>query len=149
MILHWLGTMFDPALSGYWGSDDVDAATETFLELIAAHAGKVDGVKVSLLDADHEIALRRAPARPGPALHRRRLQLPGADRGDGTHHSDALLGIFAAIDPAASTRAAGLDAGDAITGARRSWTPPRSSAGTSFPGARPTTTRPASPSWPG
>ena len=51
--------MFDPALAGYWGSDDLDAATETFLDVIAAHPDKVDGVKISLLDADREVALRR------------------------------------------------------------------------------------------
>ncbi|MGX1160666.1 hypothetical protein RKD54_001575 [Pseudarthrobacter sp. SLBN-100] len=60
VILHWLGTMFDPALAGYWGSDDVAAATETFLGLIKDNAAKVDGVKVSLLDASHEVALRAA-----------------------------------------------------------------------------------------
>ena len=55
MVLHWLGPMFDPALDGYWGSGDLDAATDTFLELIAAHPDKVDGIKVSLLDAQREI----------------------------------------------------------------------------------------------
>src|SRR5690606_23799993 len=62
VILHWLGTMFDPALAGYWGSEDVETATRTFLDLIRAHQGRVDGVKVSLLDAQHEIGLRRALA---------------------------------------------------------------------------------------
>ncbi|CAM5740478.1 Dihydrodipicolinate synthase family protein OS=Streptomyces alboniger OX=132473 GN=CP975_12355 PE=4 SV=1 [Streptomyces alboniger] len=59
VILHWLGPMFDPALEGYWGSSDLDAATDTFLEVIAAHPDKVDGIKVSLLDAQREIDLRR------------------------------------------------------------------------------------------
>src|SRR6185437_10616356 len=58
VVLHWLGTMFDPALAGYWGSDEVSAATVTFEQLIDTHAAKVDGVKVSLLDAGHEVALR-------------------------------------------------------------------------------------------
>lgn len=59
VILHWLGPMFDPALEGYWGSSDLDAATEVFLEVIAAHPDKVDGVKISLLDAQREVDLRR------------------------------------------------------------------------------------------
>jgi len=119
VILHWLGTMFDPALAGYWGSDNVDTATASFVELIKAHPGKVDGVKVSLLDAAHEVALRSSLA-----------ELPGRVRmytgddfnypelidGDGEHHSDALLGIFAAIYPAASTALQAYDAGDAERG---------------------------------
>ncbi len=60
MILHWLGDMFDPALRGYWGSPDIFRATATFEGLVREHADKVDGVKVSLLDAAHEVALRRA-----------------------------------------------------------------------------------------
>ncbi len=68
MILHWLGEMFDPALRGYWGATETAVATTTFLQLIAAHPGKVDGVKVSLLDAGHEVALRRALP-PGVRLY--------------------------------------------------------------------------------
>lgn len=59
VILHWLGPMFDPALAGYWGSAEFDAATETFLAIITDHPAAVDGVKVSLLDAAREVALRR------------------------------------------------------------------------------------------
>src|SRR6185312_8200167 len=59
VVLHWLGDMFDPALSGYWGAKDVDAAMDTALGIIAANAGKVDGIKISLLDKDKEIAMRR------------------------------------------------------------------------------------------
>ena len=58
VILHWLGEVFDPQLRGYWGSADVDPATNTFLELVREHAAKVDGVKVSLLSAEHETGLR-------------------------------------------------------------------------------------------
>jgi hypothetical protein len=115
VILHWLGTMFDPALAGYWGSDAVETATETFLSLIRAHPGKVDGVKVSLLDAAHEVALRANLA----ALPGRVRMYTGDDfnypeliDGDDEHHSDALLGIFAAIYPAASTALQAYDAGD-------------------------------------
>ncbi len=118
-ILHWLGTMFDPALAGYWGSDDIPTATETFFEVVSEHADHVDGVKVSLLDAGHEIALRaRLAALPG----RVRLytgddfNYPELIDGDAEHHSDALLGIFAAIYPAASTALQAYDTGDAARG---------------------------------
>ncbi|MEU8299954.1 dihydrodipicolinate synthase family protein [Micromonospora sp. NPDC048909] len=112
VILHWLGPMFDPALHGYWGSVEVPAATAAFLDLIGRHAGKVDGVKVSLLDADHERMLRSAlPA--GVRLYTGDdFNYPELIRGDGTHHSDALLGVFAAIAPAASAALQALDRGD-------------------------------------
>jgi len=115
VVLHWLGDMFDPALAGYWGSGDVNAAMDTALGVINAHAGKVDGIKISLLDKDKEIEMRRRlPA--GVRMY------TGDDfnyaeliAGDGTHHSDALLGIFDAIAPAASAALAALAAGDAAT----------------------------------
>jgi len=115
VILHWLGDMFDPALRGYWGDADIDAATATFRQLIGEHADKVDGVKVSLLDAGHEIALRRAlPA--GVRLYTGDdFNYPELILGDEQGHSDALLGIFAAIYPAASTALQHLDAGDPTT----------------------------------
>jgi hypothetical protein len=113
VVLHWLGPMFDPALTGYWGSPDVEAATEAFLGLVSDHAAKVDGVKVSLLDAEHEKRLRAAlPA--GVRLYTGDdFNYPSLIRGDGAHHSDALLGIFAAIAPAASAALQALDSGDA------------------------------------
>lgn len=115
VILHWLGDMFDPALRGYWGDADIDAATTTFRQLIGEHADKVDGVKVSLLDAAHEIALRRAlPA--GVRLYTGDdFNYPELILGDEQGYSDALLGIFAAIYPAASTALQYLDAGDPAT----------------------------------
>lgn len=114
VILHWLGTMFDPALAGYWGSDDVAQATETFLSLIRDNADKVDGVKVSLLDASHEVALR-AVLPEGVRLYTGDdFNYPELIDGDGTHHSDALLGIFAAIYPAASVALQHYDAGNAV-----------------------------------
>jgi hypothetical protein len=113
VILHWLGTMFDPALAGYWGSDIVAEATETFLTLIRQHADKVDGVKVSLLDASHEVALR-AVLPEGVRLYTGDdFNYPELIDGDGSAHSDALLGIFAAIYPAASVALQHYDAGDA------------------------------------
>ncbi|HEY8754596.1 MAG TPA: dihydrodipicolinate synthase family protein [Arthrobacter sp.] len=112
VILHWLGTMFDPALAGYWGSDDVGEATETFLSLIRQHADKVDGVKVSLLDAAHEVALRDVLPEGVRLYTGDDFNYPELIDGDGNHHSDALLGIFAAIYPAASVAVQHYDAGD-------------------------------------
>ena len=112
VILHWLGEAFDPQLRGYWGSNDVAVATKTFLDLVHAHAGKVDGVKVSLLSAEHEIGLRaQLPA--GVRLYTGDdFHYPELIRGDGSHHSDALLGALAAVAPAASAALAALDDGD-------------------------------------
>ena len=112
VILHWLGEMFDPQLSGYWGSPDIPTATRTFLDLINEHSAKVDGVKVSLLSADHEQELRAAlPA--GVRLYTGDdFNYPELIEGDGDHHSDALLGAFAAIAPAASAALNALDEGD-------------------------------------
>ena len=113
VILHWLGEMFDPALAGYWGSGDLGTATSTVLELLGSHADKVAGIKVSLLDAGHEVALRRTLP-PGVRLYTGDdFNYPELIVGDGTHHSDALLGIFAAVYPAASAAVQALDAGDA------------------------------------
>ncbi|RGD56414.1 dihydrodipicolinate synthase family protein [Kitasatospora xanthocidica] len=109
VLLHWLGEMFDPALAGYWGSTDPDPAAATVLELIGAHADRIEGIKVSLLDSDREIALRRAlPAGvrmyTGDDFH-----YPELIRGDEHGHSHALLGVF---DPIAATAAAALRALD-------------------------------------
>jgi hypothetical protein len=112
VIIHWLGDMFDPALAGYWGSADPLVAMEVALDVINRHAAKVDGVKISLLDKDKEIVMRRRLA-PGVRMY------TGDDfnyaeliAGDDLGHSDALLGIFDAIAPAASAALAALAAGD-------------------------------------
>lgn len=118
VILHWLGEMFDPALRGYWGSVDIYSATATFEGLVRRHADKIDGVKVSLLDAAHEVALRRALPEGVRLYTGDDFNYPELIIGDGQHHSDALLGVFAAIYPAASTALQRLDAGDG-TAARR------------------------------
>jgi hypothetical protein len=112
VILHWLGPMFDPALQGYWGADDSAEASETFLAVIADHAAVIDGVKVSLLDADHERVLRaRLP--PGVRCYTGDdFNYPDLIAGDGQFHSDALLGAFAVIAPAASAALQQLDAAD-------------------------------------
>jgi hypothetical protein len=118
VILHWLGDMFDPALAGYWGSADPDAAMDTALGVIAAHPGKVDGIKISLLDKSREVAMRRRlPAGvrmyTGDDFNYAEL-IAGDGIGDAPtqRHSDALLGIFDAIAPAASAALAALAAGD-------------------------------------
>ncbi|MER5641111.1 dihydrodipicolinate synthase family protein [Kitasatospora sp. NPDC002227] len=112
VILHWLGEMFDPALAGYWGSADLDRATETVLTLVKEHAGRIDGIKVSLLDADREIALRRAlPA--GVKLYTGDdFNYPQLIRGDELGHSHALLGVFDPIAAQAAAALHALDAGD-------------------------------------
>nr|WP_060985163.1 dihydrodipicolinate synthase family protein [uncultured Acidovorax sp.] len=113
VVLHWLGPMFDPALDGYWGTDDVDTAMETALAVIATNPSKVDGIKISLLDKDKEIAMRRRlPANvrmyTGDDFNYAELIAGDGWGCEPTHaHSDALLGIFDAIAPAAS---AGLGA---------------------------------------
>lgn len=118
VILHWLGEMFDPALAGYWGTRDTDAATDTALGIIAAHAGKVDGIKISLLDKDKEIAMRRRlPAGvrmyTGDDFNYAEL-IAGDGFGSEPVHgkSDALLGIFDAIAPAASAALGALAHGN-------------------------------------
>jgi Protein of unknown function (DUF993) len=115
VILHWLGEMFDPQLGGYWGSIDIPTATRTFLDLIGEHAEMVDGVKVSLLSAEHEQELR-AVLPSGVRLYTGDdFNYPELIEGDGEHHSDALLGAFAAIAPAAAAALRALDDDDLAT----------------------------------
>ncbi|HEY7430614.1 MAG TPA: DUF993 family protein [Streptosporangiaceae bacterium] len=112
VILHWLGGMFDPALAGYWGSADLGEATATLLALVGAHASRVDGVKVSLLDAGRERAIRRALP-PGVRVYTGDdFHYPELIRGDATGHSDALLGILDPIAAPAAAALAALAAGD-------------------------------------
>jgi hypothetical protein len=115
VILHWLGPMFDPALTGYWGHTDTAKASDFVLSLIEENPAKVDGIKISLLDQHHEEAFRaRLPAN---------VRLYTGDdfnyapliKGDGTRHSHALLGIFAAIAPAAAQALEALALGDQDT----------------------------------
>jgi len=114
VILHWLGDMFDPALAGYWGcKDDVDAAMDVCLRVIRAHADKVDGIKISLLDKDREIRMRRLLPEGVRMYTGDDFHYPELIRGDERGHSDALLGIFDAIAPAAAAALHALDAGDA------------------------------------
>jgi hypothetical protein len=112
VILHWLGPMFDPALKGYWGATALSDAAENCLNIVRTHKEKIDGIKMSLLDADLEISMRRQVPRnvrmyTGDDFNYEHLIL-----GDEHGHSDALLGIFDAIAPAASLALSALDAGD-------------------------------------
>lgn len=112
VIIHWLGDMFDPTLAGYWGAADLDVATETCLRVLVDSASKIDGIKVSLLDKDREIALRgRLPE--GVRMYTGDdFNYPELIRGDAHGWSDALLGIFDAIAPAAAAALGALDRGD-------------------------------------
>ncbi|EFK99912.1 MULTISPECIES: dihydrodipicolinate synthase family protein [Streptomyces] len=112
VILHWLGPVFDPALTGYWGSADLDAATKTFLQVIAAHPDKVDGIKISLLDADREIAVRRRLPAGVRCYTGDDFNYPELIAGDEQGFSHALLGIFDPLAPLASRAVRALDTGD-------------------------------------
>ncbi|MFJ8670237.1 dihydrodipicolinate synthase family protein [Streptomyces sp. NPDC093600] len=112
VILHWLGPMFDPALDGYWGSADLDTATDTFLEVIAAHPDKVDGIKVSLLDAQREIDLRRRLPQGVRCYTGDDFHYPELIAGDDQGFSHALLGIFDPLGPLAARAVRVLDTGD-------------------------------------
>jgi hypothetical protein len=112
VIIHWLGEMFDPALAGYWGHQDHRKAMDVCLEVIGRSASKVDGIKVSLLDKDKEIAMRRRLPKSVRMYTGDDFNFAELIEGDGQGHSDALLGIFDAIAPAASAGLSALAAGD-------------------------------------
>ncbi|MGA5079730.1 dihydrodipicolinate synthase family protein [Streptomyces griseoincarnatus] len=112
VILHWLGPMFDPALEGYWGSSGLDAATDTFLDVIAAHPDKVDGIKVSLLDARREVDLRRRLPKGVRCYTGDDFHYPELIAGDEQGFSHALLGIFDPLGPLAAEAVRVLDTGD-------------------------------------
>ena len=112
VLLHWLGAAFDPALRGYWGSADFGRAADTVIELIERADGKVSGIKLSVLNAGHERALRRRlPAGvrlyTGDDFHYAELI-----KGDADGHSHALLGAFAAVTAPAAAALHALDQGD-------------------------------------
>jgi Protein of unknown function (DUF993) len=112
VLLHWLGEAFDPALAGYWGSADLGAAASTLVALVCEHAAVIEGVKISLLDADLEVRLREQLPTRVRVYTGDDLNYPELIRGDGKRHSHALLGVFAAIAPAAATALERLDEGD-------------------------------------
>jgi Protein of unknown function (DUF993) len=115
VIVHWLGEMFDPALAGYWGTSNRAEAMDTCVEVLRRNAAKVEGIKVSLLSAELEVALRdRLPE--GVRMYTGDdFNFPELIGGDGNRHSDALLGVF---DPIAAIAASALTAlGDGDKGA--------------------------------
>lgn len=112
IILHWLGDSFDPALKGYWGHDDLDAAEDAVLEIIGTHASKVDGIKISLLDQSREEAFRRRLPEGVKLYTGDDFNYAALIAGDGAFYSHALLGIFAAIAPAASQALEALARGE-------------------------------------
>jgi len=111
VIIHWLGEMFDPALEGYWGAKDHYAAMDVCADVIRRNAAKVDGIKISLLDKDKEIALRRRLPKGVRMYTGDDFNYAELIEGDAEGHSDALLGIFDSIAPAASAALSALAAG--------------------------------------
>ncbi len=112
VIIHWLGEMFDPALDGYWGHKDHTKAMEVAIDVIASNPAKVDGVKISLLDKDKEIAMRRRLPQGVRMFTGDDFNYAEMIAGDAQGYSDALLGIFDAIAPAASAALGAFTRGD-------------------------------------
>ncbi|TIN29896.1 MAG: dihydrodipicolinate synthase family protein [Mesorhizobium sp.] len=112
VILHWLGDMFDPALRGYWGSSDFETALDTVIAIIERHASRVEGIKISLLDAGKEVALRNRLPDGVVMFTGDDFNYPELIVGDEKRHSHALLGIFDAIAPVANAALAKLAEGD-------------------------------------
>lgn len=112
VLIHWLGPMFDPALAGYWGSEDPHQAMESLLEIVEANHTRIDGVKISMLDEELEVEFRRRLPGGVRCYTGDDFNFPTLIAGDGEHHSDALLGIFDGIATVAITAFHALDAGD-------------------------------------
>lgn len=112
VILHWLGDMFDPALRGYWGSQNIDSAMSVCLDIIREHTDVIDGIKISLLDAERERAMRQLLPSGVRMYTGDDFNYPALIRGDERGYSHALLGIFDAIAPAAAAALHALDEGD-------------------------------------
>ncbi len=112
VIIHWLGEMFDPALEGYWGKKNHAQAMDVCLDVMRRNAAKVDGIKISLLDKDKEIAMRRRLPKGVRMYTGDDFNFAELIEGDAEGHSDALLGIFDSIAPAASAALSALAAND-------------------------------------
>jgi hypothetical protein len=112
VILHWLGEAFDPQLAGYFGARDIPTAIDTVVAIMTAHADRIRGIKMSLLDAGHEVAVRSRLPHGTRMFTGDDYNYVGLIAGDGERHSDALLGAFAALAPNASAALQALDAGD-------------------------------------
>ena len=115
VILHWLGDMFDPQLTGYWGTTDLGQAMEVCLGVIEEHRDMVDGIKISLLDAQREIDMRRRLPKGVRMYTGDDFNYAELIEGDDQGYSDALLGIFDGVAPAASVALQAFDAGDVDT----------------------------------
>ncbi|MDA1099484.1 MAG: dihydrodipicolinate synthase family protein [Proteobacteria bacterium] len=115
VLIHWLGEMFDPALAGYWGHADHLQAMDVCLDVLAANAAKIDGIKISLLDKDKEITMRRRLPDGVRMYTGDDFNYAELIAGDDVGYSDALLGIFDAIAPAASAALDAFAAGDEKT----------------------------------
>jgi hypothetical protein len=115
VILHWLGDMFDPQLTGYWGSEAFEPALDTVMAIIEANRSKVEGIKISLLDSASEVALRRRLPEGVVCFTGDDFNYAELIEGDGIRHSHALLGIFDAVAPSASKALAALAGGDVET----------------------------------
>ena len=115
VIIHWLGEMFDPALQGYWGHMDHERAMDVCLDVLRRNAAKVDGIKISLLDKEKEIAMRRRLPKGVRMYTGDDFNFAELIEGDAEGHSDALLGIFDSIAPAASHALSALAANDRAT----------------------------------
>jgi hypothetical protein len=111
-ILHWLGEAFDPQLKGYWGGQTEEECMAACLDIIRHCRDKIDGIKISLLDLNREIEMRRKLPEGVRLYTGDDLHYPELVRGDASGHSDALLGIFDGIAPAAALALRALDAGD-------------------------------------
>ena len=112
VIVHWLGEMFDPALAGYWGHRSIEEAAGTFLEIVTTHAAKIDGIKLSLLDPEIELELRRRLPRGVRMYTGDDFNYPELIAGDDDGYSHALLGVFDPIAPAAAAALGCLQRGD-------------------------------------
>ena len=112
VILHWLGDMFDPALRGYWGEEQIHSAMEICLAVIRNNEAKIDGIKISLLDKDREIEMRRQLPASVKMYTGDDFNYPELIAGDSQGYSHALLGILDAIAPAAAAALHALAQGD-------------------------------------
>ena len=112
VILHWLGEAFDPQLAGYFGAGDIPVSIDTVIEIMTENVDKVRGIKMSLLDAGHEITVRSRLPEGTTLFTGDDFNYVGLIEGDGRRYSDALLGAFAAVAPNASAAIQALDAGD-------------------------------------
>ena len=112
VLLHWLGEAFDAQLRGYFGSTDAAQAADVVVRIIEQDADRIRGIKMSLLDADAEIALRARLPHGVSMFTGDDFHYVDLIAGDGRRESQALLGAFAAVGPLASAAISALDAGD-------------------------------------